>query len=362
MNEGNKVRLTLLALIYILENIQGIPLRIENWVRVRILKSHTKLKISGTIKSFDLVAIFVIFPGTSPTQSLQRIISTLKRASYSVILVVNENQDYPEAFTHTWSRDCLILSRKNIGADFGGYKAAIEHLENTGNYKKIKSLALINDSIYVSPTSQETLFNMLIQKSSTNCIFLHRQAIEHAASMFLLFKEEIVQSSLFRNFWKSYFPYSTKRKIVRKGEHELSKILGKNVFKPYVNLESIQSVKNKIFLPSEVNQVIEWSGRTSTSAEKFIRANLTNKSYSEVYSYSVFNLQVSNALGLYVNRVLNVPLKMDLVKLGLITISEFLERASQSGASKAEVTELRLILEKRGSHLTVSRLRSVLRP
>ena len=362
MNEGNEVRLTLLALIYVLENIQGIPLRIENWVRVRIFKSHKKFKISGTIKFFDSVAIFVIFPGTTPAQSIQRIISTLKRANYSVILVVNENPDYSETLTQDWSRDCLILSRKNIGADFGGYKAAIEYLENIGKYEKIKSLALINDSIYVSPKSQETLFIMLNKKSSSSCIFLHRQTIEHAASMFLLFKEEIVQSSLFRNFWKTYFPYSNKRKIIRKGEHKLSKILGKNVFKPYVDIESIQNVKNKTFLVSEVNQVIEWSGRTSTSAEKFIRANLNNKSYSEVYSYSVFNLQVSNALGLYVNRVLNVPLKMDLVKLGLTTISEFLERASQAGASKAEVTELRQILEKRGSHLTVSRLRSVLRP
>ncbi len=362
MNEGNEVRFTLLALIYVLENIQGIPLRIENWVRVRIFKSHKKLKISGTIKSFDSVAIFVIFPGTTPTQSIQRMISTLKRARYSVILVVNENQDYPKPIIQTWSTDCLILSRKNIGADFGGYKAAIEHLESIGKYEKVKSLALINDSIYVSPKSQETLLIMLNKKSSSNCIFLHRQTIEHAASMFLLFKEEIVQSSLFRNFWKTYFPYSNKRKIIRKGEHKLSKILGKNVFKPYVNIESVQNVKNKAFLVSEVNQVIEWSGRTSTSAEKFIRANLTNKNYSEVYSYSVFNLQVSNAVGLYVNRVLNVPLKMDLVKLGLATISEFLDRASQAGASKAEVRELRQILEKRGSHLTVSRFRSVLRP
>ena len=356
------MRLTLLALIYVLENIQGIPSRIENWVRVRIFKSHNKLKITGTINSFDSVAIFVIFPGTTPTQSIQRIISTLKQANYSVILVVNENPSYPAIFTQAWSGDCLILSRKNIGADFGGYKAAIEHLENIGKYKKIKSLALINDSIYVSPKSQETLAIMLNKKSASNCIFLHRQTIEHAASMFLLFKEDIVQSSLFRSFWGSYFPYSSKRKIIRKGEHKLSKMLGSNVFRPFVSIDSIQRVKNKTFLTSEVNQVIEWSGRTSTSAEKFVRTNLSDKNYSEVYSYSVFNLQVSNALGLYLNRVLNVPLKMDLVKLGLATISEFLSRASQAGASKTEVAELRQILEKRGSHLTVSRLRSVLRP
>ena len=356
------MRLTLLALIYVLENIQGIPLRIKNWIRIRIFKSHKKIRISGTIKSFDFVAIFVIYPGTTPSQSVQRIISTLKRANYSVILVVNENPDYSEPFYQTWSRDCLILSRKNIGADFGGYKAAIEYLENSGKYEKIKSLALINDSIYVSPKSQETLFSMLNKRSSSNCTFLHRQTIEHAASMFLLFKNEIIQSPLFRNFWKSYFPYSNKRKIIRKGEHKLSQILGKNAFRPFVNIESLQGVKNKTFLPPEVNQVIEWSARTSTSADNFIRTNLTDKNYSEVYSYSVFNLQVSNALGLYLNRVLNVPLKMDLVKLGLTTISEFLNRASQAGASKAEVAELRQILEKRGSHLTVSRLRSVLRP
>jgi hypothetical protein len=190
------------------------------------------------------------------------------------------------------------LSRENIGADFGGYKAAIEYLVNTGKYKKIKSLVLINDSIYVSPKSQETLDKILNQKSTSNCIFLHRQTIERAASMFLIFGENTVQSQTFKKFWKSYFPYSFKRKIVRKGEHKLSKILGKNIFNPYVNINTIQGLKNKTFSTPEINQVIEWSGRTSTSANKFIRNNLSDKNYSEVYSYSVFNLQVSNALGL----------------------------------------------------------------
>lgn len=345
-----------------IEVTQSIPSRFHNWIKVRIFKSHKSIRISGSIKSYERVAIFAIYPGTSPIQSVQRVISAIKRAKYSVVLVVNENQDYPDTYTRIWSEDCLILARRNIGADFGAYQAAIEHLVSTGMYTKIKALVLINDSIYVSPKSQATIQKMLSQNSSPNCIFLHRQTIEHAASMFLLFKKDIVQSSSFRNFWKSYFPYSSKRKIIRKGEHKLSKILGINSFCPFVNVESIQRVKNKTFLPSEVNQVIEWSGRTSTSAEKFVRANLSDKNYSEVYSYSVFNLQVSNALGLYLNRVLNVPIKLDLVKLGLVTISEFLSRASLAGASKAEIMELRQILEKRGSHLTVSRLRSVLRP
>ena len=163
------VRLAILTLIHTIEVIQSVPSRFQNWIKIRILKSHKNVKITGTIESFESVAIFVIFPGTSPTQSVQRIISSLKRANYSVILVVNENPDYPETVAQSWSDDCLILSRKNIGADFGGYKAAIEHLENIGKYKRIKSLALINDSIYVSPKSQETLYTMLNKKSSSNC-------------------------------------------------------------------------------------------------------------------------------------------------------------------------------------------------
>lgn len=356
------MKLALLSLIYVFEVIQSLPSRFQNWVQVRLLKSHTKAKITGTIKSFDSVAIFVIFPGTSPMQSVERIISSLKRAKYSVILVVNENNDYPESLFQTWQDSCLIISRKNIGADLGGYKAAIEFLEDTGNYKRIKFLALINDSIYVSPKSQKTLLKILDKNTPENCIFLHRQTIEHAASMFLLFNEEKIQSQPFKNFWKSYFPYSSKRKIIRKGEHKLTDITGKYFFKPYVDVDSIERIKNKTFSSPEVHQVIDWSGRTSTSAVKFVQANLANNNYSEIFSYSVFNLQVSNSLGLYVNRILNVPLKMDLVKLGLVTISEFLTRASISGASKYEVKELKQILEKRGSHLTVSRLRGVLRP
>jgi hypothetical protein len=180
--------------------------------------------------------------------------------------------------------------------------------------------------------------------------------------MLLVFNEKTIQEQVFKNFWKFYFPYSSKRKIIRNGEHKLSKIVGKNIFKPFVDVDSIDHIRNKTFSTPEVNQLIDWSSRTSTSAAKFVQGNLAIKNYSEIFSYSVFNLQVSNALGLYVNRILHVPLKMDLVKLGLVTISEFLTRASASGASKSEVKELRQILEKRGSHLTVSRLRGVLRP
>jgi hypothetical protein len=352
--------LVLLVLIEAIETIRDVPFKVKNWIQVRVRKNHKKYKIDGKIDSFKAVAIFVIYPGTTPLPSIERIIDSLRMANFSVILVLNNNPEYSKIDLSTWEKNCLILSRANIGADFGGYKAALEYLEQTGNYKKIKSLVLINDSIYVTPNSKKSLDKILDSKSSINCIFLHRQTIKHAASMFLKFEESTIQSQTFRNFWKSYFPYSNKRQVIRNGEHRLSKIVGLDIFKPYVDIDSIRNVKNKTFLPSEAFQVIEWSERTSNTAGRFIRAKISEKDYSEVFSYSVFNLQISNSIGLYLNRVLNVPLKMDLVKHGLVSISEFLERASKSGVPKGEVSELRQILEKRGSHLTVSRLRSLL--
>jgi hypothetical protein len=345
-----------------LEIIREIPRSLNNWVHVRIIKSHKKYELVGRIKSYENVGIFVIYPGTSPLPSVKRIIMSLQKANYSVVLVINTNDKYPMLNLLQLQKKCLILLRKNIGADFGGYRAAIEYLESTSHYSKIKHLALINDSIYVTPKSQKSINEILNPKTPSNCIFFHRQTVEHAASMCLLFKDSTIQSRPFRNFWKFYYPYSSKRKIIRKGEHKLSKIIGSENFKPYIDINSLNNTKLKSFLPEEVIQVVDWSERTSISAAKFIKLKLSHEKFLDVFSYSVFNLHVSNSLGLYVNRVLNVPLKMDLVKLGLVTMSEFLDRASKSGVKKEEVKELKLILEKRGSHLTVSRMRSLLRP
>lgn len=350
-----------LALIRTLELFAEFPSRIKNWILVRVCQKHKKYTITGKVREFDSIAIFVIYPGTSPLASVQRIIASLHKARFSVVLVINENQNHPKLDLSQWEKDCLILSRANIGFDFGGFKSAIEYLKKIREYENIKSLVLINDSMYVSPRSQIALDEILNPNTPSNCIFLHRQGAVHAASMCLVFKEATIQSQGFVNFWNSYYPTSSKKKAVRNGEHKLSKVAGLLTFKPYVDIDSIQNVKNKKFLLSEAAQLIEWSERNSFSGARFVKIMFSGEDFSEAYSYSVFNFQISNALGLYVNRTLNVPLKMDLVKQGLVTPTEFLERASDSRVSKDELNELRQILEKKGSYLTVSPLRRYMR-
>lgn len=343
-------------LLYFVEQLSSIPKQTKNWILVRIFRNDRKYKI---IKSFpkgnqDQIAIFAIYPGTTPLNSVLRIVESLQKQRYSVLAVINKNGESARFVSALGENHCGIMVRENIGADFGAYQNGIRYLKKIGLYKPLKFLILVNDSIFVTPKIQQSISKISNPNSKFNCIYVHHQGVSHAGSMFLKFDKEILATNGFIQFWNHYFPYSTKRRIILRGEHRLSKTVGIERFYPIVNLDSIKSVRNYCLLNSEVIQLLTWSRKSSSLTHFYLSKSIEVSNWKDVYSYTLSNLQISNALGLNISRVLNAPLKMDLMKSGLLSANDYLVLARKSGCKNDEIIELQKILTSKGGFLTDS--------
>jgi len=357
------VPIILRILLYFVEQLSSLPKQAKNWILVRIFCRDRKYEI---IKSFpkgkqDQIAVFAIYPGTTPLDSVLRIVESLQQQGYSVLAVINKSRDSARFVSTLEEKHCAIMVRENMGADFGAYQNGIRYLKKIDLYTHLKFLVLINDSFFVTPTSQESIAKISNPISEFNCIFIHQQGISHAGSMFLKFDQQTLFSNEFSQFWNRYFPYSRKRKVILRGEYALSKAVGVEKFHPIVNLDSINSIKDYNLSSSEKLQLLTWSRKSSSLTYFYISKSIESSNWKEVYSYTLSNLQISNALGLNISRVLSVPLKMDLIKLGLASASDYLLLARQAGCTENEVVELQKILITKGGFLTDSLVKRTLK-
>jgi hypothetical protein len=323
---------------------------------VRIFRKDRKYKIIKSLPEGkqDQIAIFAIYPGTTPLDSVLRIVESLQKQQYSVLAVINKNRESAHFISALEEKNCAIMVRENFGADFGAYQNGIRYLKKINFYDHLKFLVLVNDSMFVTPVSQECIAKISNPISDFNCIFVHQQGISHAGSMFLKFDKQTLFSNEFSQFWNQYFPYSRKRRVILRGEHALSKAVGIEKFHPIVNLDSLNLFKDYTLLNSEVIQLLTWSRKSSSLTYFYLSKSIEASSWKEVYSYTLSNLQISNALGLNISRVLQIPLKMDLVKLGLASTSDYVVIAREAGCTESEITELQKILNTKGGFLTDS--------
>ncbi len=350
-------------LLYFVEQLSNFPEKVKNWMLVRIFHKDRKYQIISTLpqSNRDKVAVFAVYPGTTTLDSVLRIVESLQKQRYSVLSVINKNKDSDRFISALEEKKCGIMVRENIGADFGAYQTGIRYLKKIGFYSKLKFLVLVNDSIFVTSKSQKSISKISDPTSEFNCIYVHHQGTSHAGSMFLQFDHETLSSNRFIQFWNSYFPYSTKRRIILRGEHALSKVVGINRLNPIVNLDAINSIKNYSLLNSELLQLLTWSKKSSSLTYFYLSKSIEASNWKQVYSYTLSNLQISNALGLNISRVLEVPLKMDLMKLGLVSANDYLVLARESGCASDEVLELQKILNSKGGFLTDSLVKRFLK-
>ena len=350
------MQLAVRVIVHFLQLVGELPKSFKNWITVRVFRKHLDYLELGRplAKQEKNIAIFAIYPGTSPVNSVLRIIKNLKANNFQVLAVINDNGESKKYIDLLSKSGCTILARPNIGADFGAYQSGIRYLKLSNNYHNLEGLILVNDSIFVSKSSEKSISHIASHSNSTNCLFVHREGVLHAASMLLKFDRQILASPEFSKFWNRYFPYSSKRKIIALGEHKLTKIVGSKYFVPYVNLGST-NLQRKIRLSmAEKLQLLTWSHRTSELNYIFISESLKRNDHLSAYSYAVFNLHLSNALGLYLNRVQGVPLKLDLVRAGVVSPSDYLQVPRRDGCSLAEIAELTKIIEGKGSFATRS--------
>jgi len=319
--------------------------------------------LKGTLNLNEIgnLAVFAVYPGTTPLQSVERMIDVLKSHSYQILIVINRNR-----LSDLWNdslskKNCLILSRNNIGSDFGAYKAGIYYLRKKGIYKKIKHLVLVNDSIYLTDKSKQIISQIVSPESPINTLLLHRQSIAHASATILKLDNTILNKKQFISFWKKYYPYSLKNQMIRKGEHALTEACGLDYFKPWVNYDQLE-LEQRLpqMLATESSQMLNWARRSLGSHHENFENFVTHAPLNKVIDFCIFSFQVSNALGLYLARNFEVPIKLDLVKLGLIVKSDYMDLLREKSINPDEIKEVQEIIERKGSYTTNSYLSRLL--
>jgi hypothetical protein len=326
-------------------------------VKVRIFHSHSRYFIEGNLEISGIrnLAVFVVYPGTTPIDSVQRIVEELKSQNYQVLIVINRNDLAENWKVGLMKLNCAIMVRTNIGSDFGAYKAGIQYLIKEGVFELLSNLVLVNDSTYVTDDSKRIISDLVKPDSEVNCIFLHRQSVPHAAATLLRFDSQILRKKQFVEFWQKYFPYILKSQIIRKGEHALTEVCTLSYFRPWVNLSNL--FKDQMppqMLPCEIMQMRNWARRSLGSGYQEFHDFVNEMPLLKVLEYCIFNFQISNSIGLYLARNFAVPLKLDLVKLGLVVKSDYEELLNEKFVNLKETKEILNIIERKGAYLTRS--------
>lgn len=195
-------------------------------------------------------AVVVLFPVRHSIYdvSIRNLISALRSNGLHIIVMLNGPVTTPlKAFFIR--ENCTIITRKNVGRDFGAYKDGVMWLEREVGLEKIERLLLINDTLLWMNDGAEHIAKTL--KSDWSSLFLNFEDHAHAQSFFLSFSNEVLNNKKVIKFWKQYVQTKHRRLAIVKGEIKLSEVLIKEGFR-------CKSVVNASFVSSP-NQEVEWS-------------------------------------------------------------------------------------------------------
>ena len=177
------------------------------------------------------IAILAIFPIESSGYllSLGRIISGLEENNYTIICI--SNSLIPQSIQILLEgKDHFLISRKNLGRDFGAYQAGINWLKRQDGYLDITNLILVNDTLLWFANAGY-LINKL-ERNPWSTLFLNEEMHTHAQSFCLHFQSKVFNSHSFSLFWKKYLPTNYRRYAIVSGEVGLTNTLLLAGFRP----------------------------------------------------------------------------------------------------------------------------------
>lgn len=339
------------SFLYISYTALKLPSLALDWVRIRVFRLHKKSSVHGNLVNSEegKYAIFAIYPGTTTTESCLRILDSLLLNKFSVIVVVNRNDEADSWISLFKGSNCVIIERPNIGRDFGAYQAGILYMMRNTMASEIKRLVLINDTNYVSPECQSKFLNTFLGQDDLNCLMKHYQGVTHGSSNLLNLNLAKINLKVFMGFWKRYYPHGIRTRVVFRGEHKLSKVIG------HSNLAAASTVLSKdthSLTTLELNQLYLWIQRSRPDVYQVLTQdvlNSTKEQVSFVVHFAAENFQISNTFGLYLARRYFFPLKLDLPYYQLTTKSAMLELMRSQDCGDEEVLKIRSILEGKGS-------------
>jgi hypothetical protein len=167
------------------------------------------------------LAIFVVHQKNDLPFYVKNMVEALIANHVRVVVAVNGEVN-ADARTYLESHCHRVIYRKNTGRDFGAYQDALS-MEILDRYQKV---LLVNDSVFYFKKNLEKLIGDTL-KSEEDWVALYDNFNEgyHAQSFFLCFGAEVLRSKTFKIFWRGYWPFNLRYRVIHKGELYLSHVL-----------------------------------------------------------------------------------------------------------------------------------------
>lgn len=197
--------------------------RYLRWRLGRAFGFYREQVIPGTQTFMPRVCVMSMFQPKGLTDGFRFLLRSVHRLGYSIVLV--SNAPIAEADIEFLKSYCVeIAIRPNVGRDFGGYQFGILRL--LSNMDQLEELLLCNDSV-LGPLHDLKAVHDRMEKEGADFWGMNDNCdgIYHIASYYLVLKPSVLRHRVFRRFWTSYKPKSSRRHSIYQGEIGFSKAL-----------------------------------------------------------------------------------------------------------------------------------------
>jgi glycosyltransferase involved in cell wall biosynthesis len=325
-------------------------LRIRTFFDYRITKKFDQFNVvkkTDNLSSHGL-AIVVLYPRAGILKSVHCLIDALIASNFSVLIVMNQS-----TLSSTWldslsSKPIEILTRPNLGRDFGAFKIGFKYSEKNGYLARTDRLLFANDSVLYGPQSTNFVKSMLKHDLPWHAMFVNYQFHTHAQSFFQVFNKVIFQEKSFSKFWHEYYPSELRHHAINNGEVGLSATCLELGFSPvsYVSAESIlENSEFKDFTHDEKFGI--WSNHGATHLNTSVS---TPENTKFLMRRQFLENNITHHQGLLASRVLKAPLKLDIFQTGQVTLEGIQTTLSALGFQGQELQEVMGVLTIKGTH------------
>ena len=323
---------------------------------------------------FARTAVVAIYPSEESLPFTINLLDAFRQANFLIIIVSNQRLN-DATVRELGDRYDHLIEKWPIGRDFGCYQAVIRCLERWGVYDSIKTLALVNDSMFYPRTMDQTLRDLLILEGTWLALFENYQFHHHAQSFFQIFREEVVRSQAFKEFWQTYRPFSSRTHSINSGEVGLSAKLRAAGFFPSVLYRS-SAIISRLEEALETEGCERFSrmlmatlGRETVTKTLLSRLDQTPTGTNNARLVLMPDLaravseiaerhNPTHRLALLLNRLFEAPLKRDLAYRETFTIGEIVSAAT--GFSASERLSMENDLRRRGLFVSLNRFQRML--
>ena len=269
---------------------------------------------TATVEGSAGVAIVVLYPRGPLLESVTRLISTLVAEQYLVVAVMNKSRQSPEWLAALTQLNITLLSRPNVGRDFGAYRLGYLFAERQGLLTNARHLLFANDSIYYGPRSQAHVAELLKEEHPWTAMFVNHQFHTHAQSFFLRFSRELFSLPAFHQFWRHYYPSEERKHNIQQGEVKLSSTLTALGYTPHGFISADRILSNSLFgdfTEYEKRNILRFCSATEASQVP-IERQAERQAFEALMRTQFLTENITHAQGTLAARVLGAPLKLDL--------------------------------------------------